>query len=316
MLKIFNYTLAVLALLSACSSKNNKKTKRKPVEDLGVYIEVPANTDLKVPAFRVMKYEAKNDGFGNPVSTEAKTPWVNISQTDAWKACDRLNSEKDRINIDNDLSSDGTYALISNPEWMTIARNIELVDKNWNGGSVGEGCIYKGNAGPVSEEEGCGNPLPYYKGPDPDFGADRSDKASLSLSNDEEIWDFSGNVHEWVDWDMTNTLATVDPNKKAYNSDDGGPVEAPFLLFTELDRNIEEDGQMPPSSWSPTGTYEENFAVGVYYGGNSLDGGAATRGGVWSDDLYAGPFALDLFFDSSDYDDSVGFRCVHRPVED
>jgi hypothetical protein len=77
-----------------------------------------------------MKYEAKDDGSGNAVSQANTTPWVSINQVDAWDECDSLNTEDTRTNIDNDTNNDGTYALISNPEWMTIARNVENVDTN------------------------------------------------------------------------------------------------------------------------------------------------------------------------------------------
>ena len=78
-------------------------------ENLDIYIDVPANTALSVPDFRVMKYEAKNDGSGNPVSTEGTTPWVNISQIEAFAACRTLNSEGNNNDINSDTNEDGTY---------------------------------------------------------------------------------------------------------------------------------------------------------------------------------------------------------------
>jgi len=47
------------------------------------YIPVPGNAIFNQQSFCVMKYEAKNDGSNNAVSTAAGTIWVNISQADA-----------------------------------------------------------------------------------------------------------------------------------------------------------------------------------------------------------------------------------------
>ena len=258
-----------------------------------------------------MKYEAKNDGSGNPVSTEDTTPWVDISQTEAFSACRTLNSEDNDADIDSDANEDGTYALISNPEWMSIARNIELIDTNWEGGTVGTSCLKKGNAG--LNDISCAGGIAHYDGPDPDFGPDRSRLAALTLSNNAEIWDLAGNVSEWVDWDMTNTLATVTPAEKAYVSTDGQPTRFSWRQFNDLDEKIGDGGQMPRGSWASSGTYVERNVIGSYQSGQNDSGGAAYRGGFWNSEADAGPFALSLRRASSFKDTTVGFRCVQRP---
>ena len=79
----------------------------------------PKNGDNlhRVPAFSVMKYEAKRDtsagGVGTAVSKEDGEPWQNVQREDAIERCKLLNSEVSDGGIDNDVNKDGTYALIS-----------------------------------------------------------------------------------------------------------------------------------------------------------------------------------------------------------
>ena len=276
------------------------------------YIDVPANTGLGVSAFCVMKYEAKNDGSGNAVSQEASTPWVSISPTNAWNECDDLNSESSRGDIDSDTNTDGTYALISNPEWMTIARNVENVAANWTDGSVGSGCLMRGNVGAANA---CTGGDSGYNGPNPDFGSGRSDNgtASLTLDNGEEIWDLSGNVWESVDWDMTSSLAIVTPVNKAYISSEGSPQSA-WREFVDLNTNIAGGDEMFPDSWQATDTsLQGSDGIGRYIAGSNSSGGAALRGGLFGLGTNAGVFALNLAGSSSNASSFIGFRCVFRP---
>jgi hypothetical protein len=294
---------------SSCSTANVSYTLNSCPTG---YIYVPANAGLGVSAFCVMKYEAKNDGSGNAVSQEASTPWVSINQTDAWDECDDLNSESSRGDIDSDTNTDGTYALISNPEWITIARNVENVAANWTDGSVGSGCLMRGNVGATNA---CTGGDSGYNGLGPDFGSGRSDNgtASLTLDNGEEIWDLSGNVWEWVDWDMTSTLVTVTPANKAYISSEGSQQSA-WKEFVDLDTNIAGGDEMFPDSWQATDTsLQGSDGIGRYYAGNNSSGGAARRGGRWSAGTRGGAFALALHGSPSDRSSGLGFRCVYRP---
>ncbi len=148
--------------------------------------------------FCVMKYEAKDDGSGNAISQAASAPWVSISQVDAKAECAALGAK---------------YDLISNPEWLALAKDIEAQDINWSGGSVGSGCLSRGNNG---VDDACG-----YDGADPEFGAGRDPKAKHTLSNGEEIYDLSANVSEWTDWSLGGGLTS-------------GPTTCPDNGFEEL----------------------------------------------------------------------------------
>ena len=316
------------------------------------YISVPENQDIiinssgemGVSGFCVMKYEAKAwndsdsdgvvdssevdaDGCGEaacttedwgltthePVSIEGSQPWRRIGHANAWKECDSINSESTRSDIDSDNSSDGTYALISNPEWITIARNIEDVDSNWTGGSVGSGCLFRGNVGGAlacsSVDSG------YNASTDPDSGSGRSDggTASLTLDNGEEIWDFSGNIWEYIDWDISSTLLSITPANKAYYSVDGSAQSA-YREFLNLDVNIDGSDEMFPDSFQATDlSFQGSDGIGRYFAGVNSSGGYAQRGSAWSTGGDGGAFSLSLSGSSTSTSANSGFRCVYRP---
>jgi len=130
------------------------------------FIAVPGNKDdFKQPGFCVAKYEMKytstsgkgqcgkgtasltqcNNGVadatdrwnswawtaGNtPVSIPQGEPIAGITQSGAIAACQSMGAG---------------YHLITNNEWMTIARNIEQQPDNWSTGITGSGFLYSGN---------------------------------------------------------------------------------------------------------------------------------------------------------------------------
>ena len=268
-----------------------------------------------------MKYEAKNSGAATtedatddiPISKAEEAPWVLIDQTKAWNKCRTLNTEDNDVGINDDVNEDGTYTLISNPEWMSLARNIENVAENWTSGTVGTGCLFRGNAGAALPCEGVNSG---YDGLERDSGTNRSSTtAKLTLSNGEEIWDLSGNVWEWVDWKRNNELTTVDPAKRAYVSADGSPKQA-WRDFNQLDTNIGEnvDDQMPRASWEPkNSSLGISHGIGGYLSGFDGSGGVAVRGGRDGSEGNAGVFALFLGEVSLSVNEVTGFRCVYRP---
>ena len=208
----------------------------------------------------------------------------------------------------------GTFALTSNPEWMTMARNIEGVGLNWTNGVVVSGCLKIGNTGGAAP---CLGGASSYDGPNPDSGIGRLDlgTAKLEFSNGQQVWDLAGNVSEWVDWDITSTLLTITPANKAYVSGDGAPV-ALEREFLNLDTNISSTDEMPTDSWQP-----QNIALlgtdgtGRYFAGTNAAGGAARRGGDFSDLQLSGIYSLKTNEDSTYADANTGFRCVYRPVQ-
>ena len=90
------------------------------------------------------------------------------------------------------------YELITNRDWQMTAKNLELVDSNWMGGKVGSKTPYIGNSDQgrsvhtsANDDEGCLS----TEGIVCSF---KDYRRTLTLSNGFVIWDFSGNVAEWI----------------------------------------------------------------------------------------------------------------------
>ena len=88
----------------------------------GNFVGVPSLTGYTTNSFCVMKYEAKNDGSNNAISQAEGSPYVSLNHDDSREKC-------------QDIATG--YDLITNDEWQSIARNIELVGSNWDTGTVG-----------------------------------------------------------------------------------------------------------------------------------------------------------------------------------
>jgi hypothetical protein len=267
-----------------------------------------------------------------PVSHFNKKPWT-TSMINSWGMCDNLNSETLRIDKDNDQNSDGTYALTSNPEWMTMARDIESVAVNWTSEIVGEGCIKQGN---INQDYLCNGIQSGFNGTNfniyavPSGLTSSTDQlAKLIFSNGEEIWDLTGNLSEWVDWLPNNGATAVSWATRAHQSGDYYAVE-----FNNLDTNIDITDQMFPDSWSPLdGSLNGANGVGRYFGLQRdlvQPGGAAIRGGAYNlAGQHSGIYGLHVgyhmtletwswfsgfpSFVAGRSPNNVAFRCVWRP---
>lgn len=283
---------------SNCSSSSVNYEYVESVVCPSGYIPVPANTDLSVDAFCVMKYEAKQNG-SIATSTHSGIPWSSISAIDATTACKAQEN------------SDPRYDIISNAEWMTIARNIEAQDANWSGGSVANGSIYLGhNDGSPNAKLAVSDPSNPYS--DTSNSSPSLEKRTHILSNGEEIWDLGANVMEWVDWDSSDVGFTVGPT----NCVDQNVVSLNNVFSLNCYQNtIFDDDFVPgnPNNVTPITSYYSNYGLGGFRGGS---GGAALRGGFYyGGTAYAGIFAIITYRGpgSSSRHIAYGFRCVYRP---
>lgn len=255
------------------------------------FISVIGSSTFSTNDFCVAKFEMKNVA-GVPTSQAALVPWSGVSLNEAFTYCGSLGSN---------------YGLLSNPEWMTIAYEIEKTASNWSGGSLGSGAIFKGHTdnSPAAGLEvsdvndpyvGTGNSAAQA------MGSGREQKRTHTLSNGEIIWDFSGNVWESVDWTVGGGLA-FGPTTCT-----GVTTELPLVNCAAL--SASDYFPNNPAGIS-TISYNSNFNLGRFYGGS---GGAARRGGAYSSSAsFAGIFALGLDAGAANLNSSVGFRCVYRP---
>jgi prepilin-type N-terminal cleavage/methylation domain-containing protein len=243
------------------------------------YIVVPGSSTYGTSDFCVMKYEAKNDGSNNAVSTAAGLPWVNISQTSAITTASAACS--------------GCH-LITEAEWMTIAQNVLGVASNWfdGVGTVGSGHISRGNSDGSAAMDGATD-------------LTGINKRTLTLSNGEVIWDLAGNVFEWTSG-RTNGTTAQQPGVagNAYNS----WIDWPNVTITgALSTNIFPSGTgiAGASSWTSASNGIGQLASNP--ADTSLHG--FVRGGSWGYNSCAGVLAIDLSNNPTSYTDNiVGFR--------
>ena len=235
-----------------------------------IYFDNPESNLYGKTYFYVMQYQARNNG-GVPQSTGDGLPWTSISQLDAIQK-----------------SKDAGYHLITNWEWMAIARDIEQVADNWTGGAVGSGMIKRGNVGITDDGS--------YDGANPETGI-LNDKAKLKLSNGEEIYHFSGNVWEWVDAQIP-TQADMKPTGKYWPGEIKDVTDwGNGLAYSEIGP---KDNTFTRS----------NGVGGIYYDTNCTSNRAFVRGGRWDSGATAGVFALGFGESPTGTYMYVGFRCA------
>lgn len=329
------------------------------------FIRVPGDKTYNTTDFCVMKYDAKcanvsdlshglqpehgtacsgesggnfygtykNSGPGcacvdskQVVSTQSGFPLAYIpekdaSDTNAKKYCEHLG-----------------WHLITNPEWMTIARNVEKVSDNWckqNGTECGfapgsphtilaNGHNDGNNEASASASENgaliAADDLQPCFGTTTDgsntCGGKGSQKRTLTLTNKEVIWDLAGNVWSWIDIDV--------PRKDQPQSLSNGVLDqgwiwsefAPGGKETVITGNgsgaeLGYDSFRPSSpSWNSTNGVGRIYH---YSAKNDTDTTIYTsiRGGTWQHGYDSGAFSVHLSpkADHPNIND-VGLRCV------
>lgn len=280
------------------------------------YVSVPGNPLYQTADFCVMKYEAKNVG-SVATSEAAGSPWASITQTAAISACNSLGSN---------------YHLITNKDWMTISRNIEQVSSNWFGGTVGTNYLYAGHSdnGPTNalasdtndsngyfgtndSTSSCdGAYTNFVVGDDTITGkACAGQRRTFTLSNDETIWDLTGNLWEWTDDALNCNLASCSSAEMPFDS-------TPATEYVEL-TNLVGYGQYSydlirpfNSSWNSTQAMGQIYSdidaaspsgnVHAFHRGGAWFG-VGSRGGIYSLAFNRAPAHSDIY---------IGFRCAYN----
>gem|GEM_PF-781552 len=246
------------------------------------------NTDF---GFCIMKYEAKNiDGV--PVSIPEGNPW-NLSQVNAKIKCGGIGGH-----------------LVTNSEWMKVARNIESVASNWSNGVVGNGTLSRGYSASASMGDAFTNTVHApNSGPGYEYntGADTVGSSGTflyrryhTLSNGQVIWDMSGNAWEWVDETVTNAQMPSPKGGGWYN----------FSVITDWGSKLTRDDVAPTNA-----SYDSTYAVGKILtdaddASPSGDVHGFIRGGVFASGTSTGVFALALHVSPDHLGYQVGFRCA------
>jgi formylglycine-generating enzyme required for sulfatase activity len=332
------------------------------------FIKVPGNPLYRTTDFCVMKYDAKCADISNPtvgLKPPLGDPASGASGQHAYgvyknngpgAGCVAANrkqivstasgfpityipeSDNTRNNVKSYAAALGWH-LMTNDEWMTIARNVEQVQDNWcdsNGTNCGsapgtKGKILANGHSDNSNETsagGSGFDSALIAGHDDQAcfgtttdgsnacGGKGSQKRTLTLSNGQVIWDFAGNVWQWVD----GTVQRKDEPKSASNGKlDVGWLSSEFAPGA-LPSVITDNGQGPSlgyDSFRPSNpAWNSNNGVGrIFHYSSAHDTNTTVygfiRGGQWNHGTVDGAFSMHLtpVPDKPNIND-VGFRLV------
>lgn len=142
----------------------------------GLFVTVPETTlpgGLVVPAFQVSKFVA-SQGMNRPILVDGTgAPIVRVGYAEA-----------------RTLAQQAGFELIKESQALSLAYNLSQVGKNWTGGAVGEGEMYRGlHLDPDDKWE------PYA------FDhvlRDPAERREFYLADGSVVFDAAGNVYTWV----------------------------------------------------------------------------------------------------------------------
>jgi len=282
----------------------------------GDWVRVSGNSTYGTSDFWVMKYEAKClDSGGAPLLapdtgyntySNSGLPCVNASS----RYISSVKNGYPIANISHDTAK--TYCasigahLMTNEEYMTIARSAENIGTNWSGGSQGSGYLYSGHNDNVPA-------LALQASSDSDgyFGTQNTSgnqKRTFTISSGETIWDIAGNVWEHVQRTSADTQTTI--TTPTCSSGTGwqwcqyGSTTSPYVSAWTADV---AQNYVGPSNTS----WNSSQGMGQVYTNSGAAGGTVfLRGGYWSSGSTAGAFALFLSWSGGSTGSSVGFRCA------
>jgi hypothetical protein len=275
------------------------------------YVKVPANPAVGTfTDFCIAKYEMKNV-TGVATSQPLLSPWLGLSNTATQASCAALGA---------------SYALISNEEWMTVARNAESVSVNWSSGTPGVGVLARGHSdsSPGTTQPASANDNLGYTGTGNNSSqaanAGWEQRRTLTLTNGAVVWDLAGNSSEHIKW-------TITADKKAFRLLDGGATFSILnwkLIDTLIGENV--DDELLPATWASSfiffvggipdtsASLDSSNGLGAYFAGAETGfDSAVIRGGSRGESSIAGLFAMNLFYGINDIPTTTGFRCVYHP---
>lgn len=273
------------------------------------FVAVPGNAEFHPEWFCVAQYEMTYEDADTPNSTAGGTDWNTVAYEE-WKEIVSMAGKYPIADITQQAAINACasiwdgYHLITNDQWMTIARNIEANEKNWSWRSITDGLIY--NWVSWDSTRWCNRtgwntePRAYATLTGPWADETCNSRRSHALSNGQLIWDFAGNVYEQVN--------------KANNKDGVNH----WLDQTTI------AGSTNNSGWDDDGIYDledmEKYGAATFVGvANGV--GNVTRAGWVSNNVFyrwaaashvqnTGIYTIMLWFSSANFNRDVGFRCV------
>ncbi|PJB23310.1 hypothetical protein CO112_01130 [Candidatus Dojkabacteria bacterium CG_4_9_14_3_um_filter_150_Dojkabacteria_WS6_41_13] len=305
------------------------------------WVVVPGSSTHATSDFLVMKYEAKCADTSDLATGLTVPDSGHHTYLDANMACTSANS-KAVVSVASGYSiayvsqteaitrcstvivGGATAHLISNNEWMTVARNAEAQASNWSLGSVGSGylfaghndnapslaliasttdtgnnaCAYTDTAGTTEAPASC--PTNTANNTSSTVG---NQKRVLTMSNGSYIWDIAGNVGEWTN----DTIQGKDQPT-------GATPGANWREFTALTTY----GTLTYDKVRPANVlYDATYGMGRIFSDGTASNTtvyAFIRGNSWMHTDYAGAFAADLGSPPGGEGWNLGFRCASDPV--
>lgn len=374
-LLILSLVSALVFLHTNTHSKNISFTPFQPTVKISCpdgFVLVPGSKLYNTKDFCVMKYDAKCADTSKPSIGLAPQPGnicSGLSVTGGYAGVYKNNgagcgcmatnnkevvSTKSGFPITYIAMSDNTtnnakiycenrgWHLITNSEWMTIARNVERISKNWcdkNGTNCGNPPGSKGkilangyNDAQNDPRASAGGVGALIAGDDsqPCFGTTTdgsntcggksSQKRTLTLSNGNILWDFAGNVWQWVDMQVKRK---DEPESATFGILDSGwvirsdfaPGSLPSVLINNGQGSLGYDAFRPSNpSWNAS-----NGVGRIFHYSDPTDTNATLyafiRGGNWRHFDDDGAFTVHMSPPANAENiDDVGFRCAASTV--
>lgn len=292
------------------------------------YIAVPGNSIYATNDFCVMKYEAKPVLTTNPtvgittapltvVDTIAQNAYPIGSYTNTIIASVPTgyplanvngNTQAEQLCSNNTGNGVSGASLINNAEWMTIARNIEAQATNWSGGAFGSGGVWRGHsdsansANQVKVLEASSNDADGYFGTGNSVSNGAEQKRTHTLSTGAVIWDFAGNVNEYI-------AGTIQGKDQPIGTTPTGGNWREFTSITNWGTLGADAYRSSNSNWN----ISQNMGQ-IYSDGTSTNTTVYQfiRGGSLHSDTKSGIFGINLGFPINRGSDDLSFRCVIR----
>lgn len=224
-----------------------------------------------------------NYNSSKKIASKIDYPVTNLTQQEAINACETLWPD---------------YHLITNNEWMTIARNIEFVSKNWSDWIIWSWYIKNWNSKSTTiwcdDHSWINNNWTMTWS----WNIECNEKRIQKLSNWFEIWDFSWNVWEHVN--KSNTLDWSDynlGNTNFYSS--GWDIEWNSSNIDNSERN-----NYWPLFWINSDNWMWRILSSDWVSDNIF-----IRSWSYTDTESAWIYSIDLSKTSSSKSENIWFRC-------